>query len=219
MARIARVVVPGVGHHVTQRGVRSMNIFWDDEDKESYIDILSNLSKEGGLDVHAYCLMDNHIHLLVVPESDTSLSRVIGEAHRLYTRKINFRHKVRGHLFQERFFSCPLDESHYIATARYIEQNPVRAKMCGKAWDYVFSSARYHVGEVSHDKLLTKLDWHYDVDDWKIMLQENLKQIDSIRKNTRTGRPLGNKGFIEDLEILTKRVLRPKKAGRPIKIN
>ncbi len=147
MARIARVVIPEVAHHITQRGVRRINIFDDAKDKKSYIEILSQLSIEEQLEIHAYCLMDNHVHLLVVPKKEDSLRKVIGETHRLYTRMINFRKNVRGHLFQERFFSCPLDESHYVATASYIERNPVRAKMCDKAWDYDFSSAKYRVGK------------------------------------------------------------------------
>lgn len=215
MARIARIVVPHVAHHVTQRGVRRINIFDDAKDKKSYIKILSELSKEEQLEIHAYCLMDNHVHLLVVPKREDSLRKVVGETHRLYTRMINFRKNVRGHLFQERFFSCPLDESHYLATARYIERNPVRAKMCDKAWDYEFSSARYRVGMRSQDPLLSKKDWIYNSKDWKSFLSEDPKEIESVRKFTRTGRPLGNKMFVENLEKISNRILRIKKSGRP----
>ena len=126
MARIARVVIPDVAHHVTQRGFHRINIFDNANDKRTYIEILSELSLKEQLEIHAYCLMDNHIHLLVVPKKEDSLRKVIGETHRLYSRMINFRKNIRGHLFQERFFSCPLDEAHYVATARYIERNPVR---------------------------------------------------------------------------------------------
>ena len=218
MARIARVVIPEVPHHITQRGVRSINIFDNAQDKRSYIKILSQLSLEEQLEIHAYCLMDNHVHLLAVPKKEDSLRKVIGETHRLYTRMINFRKNVRGHLFQERFFSCPLDEAHHIATARYIERNPVRAKMCDKAWDYEFSSAKYHVGLKSQDSLLTKRDWFYGCKEWKDFLLQDPKEIDSVRKFTKTGRPLGNKNFLESLEKLSGRVLEIKKSGRP-KIN
>jgi putative transposase len=132
MSRLARVVVPGVGHHITQRGVRSMNIFDGPDDKEAYIKILSKLSLQENLHIHAYCLMDNHVHILAVPQDHSSLSKVIGETHRIYTRRVNFRQKVRGHLFQERFFSCPMDESYYMAVARYIERNPARARIAKK---------------------------------------------------------------------------------------
>jgi putative transposase len=200
MARISRVVIAEVAHHVTQRGVRRINIFSSPEDKNHYMEILSRLSMEEGLEIHAYCLMDNHVHLLVVPKKESSLRKVIGEAHRLYTRMINFKQNVRGHLFQERFFSCPLDESHYVATARYIERNPVRAKMCSEAWDYEFSSAKYRVGMKSKDPLLTKKDWIYSQEEWRGFLTEDPKEMDSIRKSTRTGRPLGSREFTENME-------------------
>jgi len=213
MGRIARVVIPGIGHHITQRGVRSMNIFDSSDDKFSYMKLLAKLSEEEKLEIHAYCLMDNHVHLLAVPPKENSLSRVIGETHRLYTRCVNFNQKVRGHLFQERYFSCPLDETHYIATARYIERNPVRAKMCKKACDYNFSSAKYHVGETHTDLLLKHKDWPYNKKEWSLLLEEDPDSIDMIRRHTRTGRPVGDTKFIEDLEKRINRVLRPQKPG------
>jgi len=218
MVRLARIVIPEVAHHITQRGVRRINIFNNSNDKKSYIEILSQLSVEENLEIHAYCLMDNHVHLLAIPKKEDSLRKVIGETHRLYTRMINFRKNVRGHLFQERFFSCPLDESHYVATARYIERNPVRAKMCDKAWDYEFSSARYRVGKTSKDPILIKKDWHFSHEEWREFLREESNEIELIRKSTKTGRPLGDKKFIDNLERLSGRILNLKKAGRP-KIN
>lgn len=213
MARIARVVVPGIGHHITQRGVRSMNIFRGDEDKKYYLKLLSELSLHEGLEIHAYCLMDNHVHLLAIPKAEDSLRKAIGETHRIYTRKINFEQKVRGHLFQERFFSCPLSESHYIAAARYIERNPVRAKMCKQAWDYKFSSAKYHSGQVLTDPLLTKMDWHFSGKEWREFLREECLGINEIRKCTKTGRPVGDTEFVKKLENITGRNLRLKKPG------
>ena len=213
MARIARVVAPGIGHHITQRGVRSINIFRGAEDKKYYIKLLSELSWQEGLEIHAYCLMDNHVHLLAVPKTESSIRKAIGETHRLYTRKINFEQKVRGHLFQERFFSCPLSDSHYIAAARYIERNPVRAKMCKLAWDYEFSSAKYHVGKILTDPLLTKRDWHFNNKEWQEFLLEESVEIDVIRKCTKTGRPVGDKEFVKKLEGEVGRSLCLKKPG------
>lgn len=213
LARLARVVIPGIGHHVTQRGVRSLYVFNDSEDKRYYIKILSNLCQEEKLEIHAYFLMDNHVHLLVVPKFESSLRKAIGETHRIYTRKVNFRQKVRGHLFQVRFFSCPLDESHYVSVARYIERNPVRAKMCERACDYEFSSARFHVGKVSSDLLLSNKAWCYNHDDWQRLLMEEPLEIDRIRSTTKTGRPLGNSEFVNKLEVKTNRILSPQKRG------
>ena len=128
MARLARVGLPGVVHHVTQRGVRSMDIFFEDEDRKVYLSLLKEQGERVGVKFISYCLMTNHIHLLVIPLEADSLRKGIGEAHRLYTRYINFNVNTRGHLFQGRFFSCPLDTPHFLAAARYVERNPVRAK-------------------------------------------------------------------------------------------
>jgi len=89
--------------------------------------------------------MPNHVHLIAVPTSEDALQRAIGEAHRRYTRRVNFREGRRGPLWQGRFASCPLDEPHTLAAARYIEQNPVRAGLAATPWDYPWSSAAAHV--------------------------------------------------------------------------
>ena len=112
MARLARVVIPNIPHHITQRGVRSMNIFFKEEDFYIYKLILNKQCLEHGLKIISYCLMTNHVHLIVIPSTKESLARAIGETHRLYTIKINEEQHVKGHLFQERFFSSPLDDTY-----------------------------------------------------------------------------------------------------------
>ena len=130
MARLARVVLPGVVHHVTQRGVRSMDIFYHDKDRKEYLFLLNQQTQKVGLRFVAYCLMTNHVHLLVIPSKEDSLKLGIGEAHRLYTRYINFKESAPGRLFLERIFSCPLDDPHFISAARDVKPNPVCAKIC-----------------------------------------------------------------------------------------
>jgi len=157
VARLARVVLPGYPHHVTQRGVRAMDIFWSADDRAEYLHHMAEQSRKHGLVCLSWCLMTNHVHLVVVPEKPTSLARGIGEAHRRYARTVNFRQQKRGHLFQERFYSCPLDEQHFIASVRYAERNPVRARMVELPWEYEWSSAawrtqvsrKYHIGNLS----------------------------------------------------------------------
>lgn len=122
-----------------------MNIFLKHDDYEYYKELLLNQCVIHELKIISYCLMTNHIHLIVVPKTEESLSRAIGETHRLYTRKINFEHKVKGHLFQERFYSTPLDDQHFLYALRYVEQNPVKANMVQYPWDYQYSSAKYRV--------------------------------------------------------------------------
>ena len=143
---MARVVIPGYPHHVTQRGVRSMDIFFTDECRKAYLQFMKEQCARHGLHILSYCLMSNHVHFVVVPETEKCLSRAIGEAHRLYTRMVNFRDGVRGYLFQGRFFSCPLDQRYLLACVRYIERNPVRViDGIKQSWDYPWSSARYHL--------------------------------------------------------------------------
>jgi putative transposase len=124
MARIARVIATGYPHHVTQRGNRRQRTFFNDEDYAVYLELLSEWTRKHDVEVWAYCLMPNHVHLIVVPGTQDGLARAIGEAHRRYTRRINFREGWKGHLWQERFSSFPMDENHLLTAVRYVEMNP-----------------------------------------------------------------------------------------------
>lgn len=218
MSRIARVVLPGVVHHVTQRGVRSMDVFYRDKDRQEYLFLLNQQAERCGLRFVAYCLMTNHVHLLVIPEREDSLRLGIGEAHRLYTRYINFREKTRGYLFQGRFFSCPMDNPYFIAAARYVERNPVRAKICKFAGDYIWSSARFHLGQTRKDSLIkTRYEGIGSVSEWTKFLKSEPRLIKKMKTNFRTGRPIGSKEFLKEAEAKTGRELIPKVGGRPKK--
>jgi len=215
MARMSRVVLPGCPHHITQRGVRSMRIFGSDSDRTEYLRLLAEQGARFGVTFLAYCLMSNHVHLIAVPEQPESLARGIGEAHRLYTRLVNFRQEVRGHLFQERFFSCPLDTPHLIAAVRYVERNPVRAKLAECAWDYPWSSAAFRVRSRVSDPLVTEVDPFDLALDWKELLRSDPEEVGMLREKARTGRPCGSADFVEQAEKLTGRPLAPRTAGRP----
>jgi len=214
MARLARVVLPGVVHHITQRGVRSMDIFIHDEDRREYLSLLNQQAERVGLRFVAYCLMTNHVHLLVIPSKEDSLRLGIGEAHRLYTRYVNFREKTRGHLFQERFFSCPMDHLHFTAAARYVERNPVRAKLCKHAEEYCWSSAKYHLGITEENILIrSKYEGIGSKKEWGRLLQSDPERLKKMRIHFRTGRPLGSEDFLIRAESKTGRKLKPKKPG------
>ncbi len=215
MARMARVVLPGFPHHITQRGVRSLPVFHSDDDRQAYLQLQKEQGERFGVAFISYCLMDNHVHLVAIPSDETGLARAIGEAHRLYTRRVNYREKVRGYLFQGRFFSCPLDNSHLYAAVRYVERNPVRAKIVRDAWNYKWSSAAYHTGMIANDILVADTDLLGEIDNWKNYLSEDDKELENIRLTTRTGRPLGTHSFVERAEKTTQRELQPGKAGRP----
>jgi len=170
-----------------------------------------------GLRFVSYCLMSNHVHLIAVPETVWALSRGIGEAHRRYTRSVNFRQGVRGWLFQGRFFSCPLDERHALAAVRYVERNPVRTGLVTDPWDWPWSSAAFHVGLVEEDALLKGRDYFGLVDDWRGLLSSEPAEADRLRRHVRTGRPCGSARFVAAAERQTDRRLRPRPPGRPTK--
>lgn len=213
MARIARVIALGYPHHVTQRGNRRQQTFFTDEDYLAYIDLMAEWCLKYKVDIWAWCLMPNHVHLIAVPQDKEGLARAIGEVHRRYTRRINFREKWRGHLWQERFSSFPMDEQHLLAAARYIEMNPVAAGLVQHPADYRWSSARAHL-ENSDDDLVKVDPLLRLIPDWKSFLHlSSDDEIDLLHRHERTGRPLGNNNFIDTLEQTLDRILSPQKPG------
>ncbi len=214
MARMARVIVPGIPHHITQRGNRRLKTFFCAEDYQTYINLMSRWCLKCKVDIWAYCLMPNHTHLIAVPSSEEGLRRAIGEAHRRYTRMVNFREGWRGHLWQGRFFSFPMDNRHLYFSARYVELNPVRSGLIKKPGSYPWSSARAHI--FGFDDGLVKARPLLDFfGNWEKLLARPLKEksIEKIRLHERTGRPLGTKKFARTLENLLHRVLTPRKPG------
>jgi len=213
MARMPRFVVPGYPHHVTQRGTRRMRTFFSAEDYQAYLDLVRDAKASVGVDIWAYCLMPNHVHLVVVPQEDLSLARLFRQVHRKYTRRINTRKKWKGHLWQERFHSFVMDEQYLLSTVRYVELNPVRAKLCEHPQDWKWSSAQAHFQ--GHDDGIISVKPMLDrVGNWGRYLSVNGQdaELSAIRKHSTTGRPAGSENFINSLEILTNRTL---KKGRP----
>jgi putative transposase len=221
MARIARVVAAGVPHHVTQRGNRRQKVFFCDADYETYRALLVAGCREAGVTVLAYCLMPNHVHLILQPRDEDGLRAALSDAHRRYSREINFRQGWRGYLWQGRFASFPMDEAYLMACARYVELNPVRARLVARARDWRWSSARAHL-RGRDDDLVKVAPLLARAGDWKAFLGEGLDAAarDAIRAAERTGRPLGAPGFVRRLEKKLDRVLAkhkpgPKPAGVP----
>src|SRR5260370_19987242 len=124
MARIARIVVPGLPHHVTQRGNRRERVFFEPGHYALYRALLSAACRKADVGVWAYCLMPNHVHLILVPAEATGLARALGDTHRRYTGYVNARARQTGHLFQGRFGSAVMDQRHLLAAARYVSLNP-----------------------------------------------------------------------------------------------
>ena len=214
MARIARVVVLGQPHHITQRGNRKQQTFFCDDDYRAYISLMAEWCNRCDVKIWAYCLMPNHVHLIAVPESGDGLRKAIGEAHRRYTRHINFQKGWRGYLWQGRFSSYPMDEQYLLVATRYIELNPVRAGLVKRVEDYWWSSASAHL--LGKDDELVRVSFLLGmVGDWRVFLSEDIleEEADNICRHERTGRPLGNEHFISRIEGKLGRILHPQKPG------
>ena len=191
-----------------------MEVFFNDEDRRVYLDLLREHGEKHGVVYWGYCLMSNHVHLIAVPKTEESLALGIGWAHQAYTRRINFREKWRGYLWQGRFFSCPLDEAHAERALRYVELNPVRAGLVLRAEEWPWSSARGHVtGQPDGVTVPTPIIG--DGAAWGELLRRgtSAEEAESLRTNTRTGRPLGGVAFVESVERTLSRILKRRKPG------
>jgi putative transposase len=214
MARLARVVAAGLPHHVTQRGNRRQPVFFGPDDYAAYRTLLAEGCRAAGVAIWAYCLMPNHVHLILVPSDPDGLRAALGEAHRRYTRHVNLREGWRGYLWQGRFASFPMDETHLLACARYVELNPVRAKLVRRAADWRWSSARAHLAG-GDDGLVAARPLLDRASDWRDFLAEGLSEAEhqAIQSAERTGRPLGAPRFIARLEKRLGRTLARAKPG------
>ena len=214
MARLARVVIPGLPHHVTQRGNRREAIFFEDGDHEVYLDLLAEQARKFGVAVWAYCLMPNHVHLVLKPAHSGDLGHAVGEAHRRYTNFINARGRWTGHLFQSRFASVVLDDLHLIRAVRYVSLNPVRARLVARAEDWKWSSVRAHLAGVD-DALVTVQPVLDRIPHLKGLLEADADEdFSDLRHAETTGRPLGAPEFVGGLEKILGRPIARRAPGR-----
>lgn len=215
MTRMARVVVLGLPHHVTQRGTRRQTTFFEPADYRAYLSLLAVACRRAETRVWAYCLMPNHVHFVMVPSSHDGLRAALSDAHRRYAEAVNRRFGWRGHLWQERFYSFPMDEGHLHAAVRYVERNPVAAGLTRTAAEWPWSSARAHLAG-RDDELVEVGPMLQRVGDWATYLEKVLseEQLETISRHTRSGRPLGSKVFVADLERRLQRILAPRPSGR-----
>lgn len=222
MPRLSRIVFSGVPHHVTQRGNRREDIFFMDEDREAYLAWLKEYCEKFGVEILAYCLMSNHIHLVAVPATEDGLNRVLKPLHMRYAQRINRARGWKGHLWQGRFFSSPLDEAYLWAAVRYVERNPVRAGMAHHAEDYRWSSAAAHCGKRIDGLLNPESGWSkqfLEMEDWSAWLSEGDEgeELQMLRRNVEKGLPCGSEGFVQELGRRAGRLLEYRPQGRPKK--
>jgi len=220
MPRIARAVAVGYPHHIIQRGNNREKVFFDDEDRKKYLTLLKKYSEKWDTPILAYCLMSNHLHLLAKPEKEESLYKMMQGVTLCYTQYINSKYQRTGRMWESRYHSCTIDKENYLwAVARYIEQNPVRARIVRKAENFPYSSAGAHVAGIKDELLRERLFDENQRKDYIEFIRAGIpeKEINSIRHNTKTGRPIGSEEFIKRMEKKLERRFILKPPGRPKK--
>ncbi|MEO5597450.1 MAG: transposase [Novosphingobium sp.] len=215
MARLARVVIPGVPHHVTQRGNGRGQTFFEDGDFALYLDLLAEAAQRAHSEVWAYCLMPNHVHVVLTPADADGLRRTFGELHRRYTGYINARRRTTGHLWQGRYGSVAMDEQHFVTALRYVALNPVRARLVERAQDWEWSSTRALIA--GQDDTVVKVAPALErVGDFAAFLGEDFDEAlgyAALRKAESVGRPVGSPEWLADMEERTGMVLARQRRG------
>ena len=218
MARLARIVVPGCPHHVTARGNRREPIFFERGDQEVYRDLLAEQMLRASVEVWAYCLMPNHVHLVLCPSTDDGMARALGTAHRRWANFINARGRWCGHLFEGRFASVAMDEAHLISAVRYVALNPVRARLVGNAEEWPWSSVRAHLA-AKDDALVMVKPVLARVPSFAELIanheeDEEDARFSALRASELTGRVVGSADFVADLERRLGRTIARRAPGR-----
>lgn len=216
MARLARAVFPGVPHHVTQRGNGRAQTFFCDADYALYRSLLVEHCAAAGVEIWAWVLMPNHVHLILVPGDADAIRRALAMVHRRYAGHIHAREKRSGHFWQGRFGCVAMDGAHLGAAVRYIALNPVRAGLVERAVDWRWSSVHAHLGRSDWDGV-THAAWVRELyPDFAVVLAagEDLELSMRLRKAESIGRPLGDARFLDRLEAASGRTFRPGRRGR-----
>jgi len=224
MPRKARIVLPGIAHHVVQRGNYQQKVFEQDRDFKTYAYLIKQYAMDHQLQIHAYCLMFNHVHFIITPSQKHSLAELFRSVHVRYSQYKNLQWGKLGQLWQGRYFSCVLSQTHLLRAIRYVEMNPVRAQLVKNPCDYVWSSARQHL-RIEKSPII-KTDFHeeclrlgLDYKNWdEYLLNNDQEMIKQIRSNTKKGLAVGDENFITQMESRFGVILRRRKPGR-VKVN
>jgi len=215
--RHTRFLLPGVPHHITQRGNHRAPVFFERGDRIAFLELLKRHSELHAIEVIAYCLMPNHVHLVLVPESASGLQSTLCALHGQYARRINRMRERTGHLWQSRYFSSAMDSNYFLNCIRYVELNPVRAGISSRAEDYEWSSAAAHCG-LWRDPLVNSKERRVftSVGNWSRWLEDGVpaKVLDEIRRNSSQNLPCGSEEFVSSLEKTVGRSLRYRPVGR-----
>jgi len=220
MPAFARVALPGVPYHVTQRGNYRQEVFFRPEDRAVYLNYLTKAARLHGLELHGWSLMSNHVHWIVVPGDKNAMADSFRQAHSQYSTYINQAEKRKsGHLWQGRYYSCPLDDAHFGSALLYVERNPARAGLVRAACDYLWSSAAARVGLAPVPEFLRLERWAngYTAGEWRRLLEGSgdPEAERKVRVSTQQGKPCGSEDFIAAMEGRVGRALKVRVVGRP----
>jgi Transposase and inactivated derivatives len=227
MARLPRLTLPGLSHHVIVRGNNRQQVFLDDQDRRVFLDFLAEAAQREQLLVHAFVLMDNHVHLLVTPEAEAAMSRTVQALGRRYVRYFNQRHQRTGTLWEGRYKSSLIQTDRYFMICMaYIDLNPVRAGMVARAADYAWSSHGHYIGRQTLRWLVphalywalgnTPFEREHEYAKW-VAQGVASRQVRALTKATLNGWPLGDEDFTRDLRHQVSRPVAPRRAGRRAK--
>jgi len=221
MARLARFIVPGIPHHVTQRGNGRQQTFFCDADYMAYRDLLAEHCAAQGVAVWSWVLMPNHVHLILVPETPDSLRAALAKVHRAYAGMIHARERRTGHFWQGRFGCVAMDEAHTLAALRYVALNPVRARLAARAQDWQWSSVHALLDPDRGDGITQTAPVLERVPDFAAVLRagEDEAATKALRQSESTGRPAGSPRFLAEVEASLGRDPRPAKRGRRPRAN
>jgi putative transposase len=219
MPRRQRLIVPGLPHHITQRGNNRAQVFDSDADRALFLDLLARYSQQYGLAIWAYCLMTNHFHLVAEPANQSAMANTLGRVESDFARFINVHRRTSGHLWQARYYSVPMDAAHCWEAVAYVERNPVRARMVAAAEDHPWSSAAARIGNCVAPSWLALHQWReqWTLKEWLGLLRNETSDREiglELREATLSGFPLGSE-LVSRLEAELSRRLHRGKSGRP----
>jgi putative transposase len=215
MARLARIVIPGIPHHVTQRGNGRAQTFFCDADYRTYLDLLTVHCADSGVAIWAWALMPNHVHLILVPDQEDGLRAALSKVHRIYAGKIHAREQKTGHFWQGRFGCVAMDEAYLAAAVRYVVLNPVRAGLVEQAEDWRWSSVHAHLDPQRGDGVTDTAPIAERLPDFAALIPAGEDEAMSLRlrRSESIGRPLGSRAFLDRVMAATGRDPRPSKRG------
>ena len=221
MPRNPRCVLPQIAYHVTQRGVNREQVFYSDQDRKTYLHLVASQLTETQVRALGWCLMTNHVHWVVVPAQEDSLAVLFRRVHGRYAQYLNAKRQRTGHLWQNRFFSCPVAAEREASVLRYVEWNPVRAGLVACPEAYQWSSAVAHLTGPQKESIPI-LDWTYwrqqgGAEQWtsRLAVVQDVNDVYHLRRATYSGAPFGPASFVASVEERFQRHWRS--PGRPKK--